>query len=354
MALNDEEKNLINRLITMDMREMREYLRSNPKDAKLLQSIFKNVGKKREVENASDKQIEKAILSSYASKAYEDEGDIRNKVEYYRKKDEHLLNISRLDAIITNMTDKTSVGEKHAKAGDKPGGFKGYIFSDSHGEKPGMHTRQSLPNLNAKNIGDKPTVGNAKYMGYNNAAELKAAGKRAAEQGLLESQYDDYFGRLSGINESEFMDDFRNIYGEYIDTDDTQDIDGYLLAEGLSVKLPVEKCKTVFNIPLRTLLDYDNTEIRADIKDKDNGKSLDDYKINSGDNGLTLNYMLAYIRRVGGSKEKDFLESKIDYFMSIQDRARAGKSDNFKISFASVNSVYRKFLKYKKEQQHGR
>ena len=352
MALTDDEKKLINSLVKMDPKEMKKFLSDNPSEAKKLQGIFKNLGKKREVENASDKQIQKAIMSSYAAKAYNDEGNARNKEEYYRRKDKHIANVSKLDILITNMTKKTSVGEKHSKIGDKPGGYRGYVFSDSHGDKPAMHSRQILPDINSKNIGDKPTVGNAKYMGFENASELKAAAKQAAEQGLLESYYDNYFGQLCNINENEFMDDFRRIYGEYIDTDSDESIDDYLLTEGLSVTLSADRCKTIFNVPLKSLLDYADRDIRADIKDKDNGKSLEDYKIKSGDNGLTLNYMLAYIRRVGGSKEKDFLDIKIDYFMNIQDRARSGKAEECKISFASVNSVYRRYLKYKKEKSN--
>ena len=57
--------------------------------------------------------------------------------------------------------------------------------------------------------------------------------------------------------------------------------------------------------------------------------------------------MLAYIRRLGKDKEKDFIDAKLKYFMKIQDDAQDDKKTSFKIPFGTVNSVYRRFLKYK-------
>lgn len=336
--LSREDKALIMSLIKMTSKERNAYLQQNTEAFERLENIFKDNRKKQEVEAASDEQIKKAILSSYAAKAYSDEDNYAEREKFYRKKDVHLLTISRLDSLIDSMTDKTSVGEKYTSQNDKPNGYRAYVFSDSHGKKPGMHTRQKLPNINSKNIGDKVGVGNAKYLGIENSEELKKIAKKAAEEGLLESAYDNYFGKLCGINESEFMDDFYAIYGK---------VDSDYINESLSVELPAERCKTIFNIPLKSLMAYTEREIRDDIKEKDNGKEVKDYQVKSGDSGLTLNYMLAYIRRIGGSSEKDFLDAKIDYFMKIQDNARKEKKDSFKISFASVNSVYRKYLKYK-------
>ena len=77
---------------------------------------------------------------------------------------------------------------------------------------------------------------------------MEAAALQMADSGLLEN----YFGDLCGINESEFMDDFIAMYGDDLN-------------ESLSCELPAKECKSILNLPLKKLMAYTNTEIRADI-----------------------------------------------------------------------------------------
>ena len=329
MEMTNDEKALINYLASLPDKKRNEYIRSHPEIRKEIREIFNDEEKSHEMEQASDSELRKAILSSYAAKGYEDEGRGIKKRIFYIKKTNHLKNKSSLDQIITSNID-SNVGEKRNPEEDKKGGFNAYIFSDSKGKQPGFHCNREIKEVNTHKIGDAPNITSARYLGFKNSDELKAAALQMADSGLLEN----YFGDLCGINESEFMDDFIAMYGDDLN-------------ESLSCELSAKECKSIFNLPLKKLMTYTNTEIRADIKDKDNGKDLDDYKINNGDAGLTLNYMLAYIRRLGKNKEKDFIEAKLKYFMKIQDDAQDDKKTSFKIPFGTVNSVYRRFLKYK-------
>lgn len=342
--LTDNEKKFITSLAKMPDYTRDKYLEEHPNANNFLRNIFADEEKIQEIEQASDIQLKKAILSSYAAKAYVDLNKTGLVRKYYGKKDMHMLTKSRIDKIIVDNDKSSNVGERRTAEQDKAGDFHAYVMSDSNGIQPGLHTKQLLPEVNRKKIKSSVQISNPKYMNCNSQDELKQVSLKAASHDLLEET--NYFGKLCGINENEFLDDFKTIYGKLPEDKQINDTWEYL-TEGLTTTLSANECKTIFNIPIRRLMSYTDSEIRADIKEKDNGKTLADYKINNGDNGLTLNYMLAYIRRIGGDKEKDFLDAKLDYFMKIQDNARDEKKDKFNISFTAVNSVYRKYLKYK-------
>lgn len=342
--LTDNEKKLITSLANMPDAARDRFIQKHTKVTEILNHIFDDEEKVSEIEQASDVQLKKAILSSYAAKAYDDMGKLGLTKKYYGRKDIHILTKARLDKVIDDNNHETNVGEKRIIDKDKPGDFRAYVFSDSKGKQPGLHTRLILSDINGEKIGNSVKVSNPEYMHCKSPMELKSLAIQAANKNLLEDT--NYLGKMCGLDESEFLDDFKAIYGLSLPDYNNQDTYKYI-TESLATPLSASECTTIFNIPIRRLRSYSDSDIRADIKEKDNGKTLEDYKIKNGDNGLTLNYMLAYIRRMGKDKEKDFLDAKIDYFTKIQDNARANKRNEFNISFASVNSVYRKYLKYK-------
>ena len=53
------------------------------------------------------------------------------------------------------------------------------------------------------------------------------------------------------------------------------------------------------------------------------------------------------VRKLLANNGHDFIDAKLKYFMKIQDDAQDDKKTSFKIPFGTVNSVYRRFLKYK-------
>lgn len=217
--LTDDEKKLISDLVNMDKSQRIEYLNSHPEFVKKLKSIFKNRSKKKEVEKRSDEELRKGILSSYAAKAFRDENNDDLRKEYYAKKDAHITYKTRLDDLVASNARRTKLGIKYSPSANKPGGYNAYVLSDSRGVQPGLHTRSEIPDLNPKKIGNDVQVGNAKYLGYRNSQELKQAAKEMVLQGLLEN--DNTIGNLCGINESEFFDDFKAIYGDYFKDEKT-------------------------------------------------------------------------------------------------------------------------------------
>lgn len=346
-VLTDEERSLIVRLVEMDPDNKKKFLKSDKAAAILLKSILSDKEKVNYLKAVSDQEMKKAILTSRAAKAFRDEGDQKRMDIYYKKKDSHMRRKSILDDIIKDG-DRSSKSGTRFNPGFELNGASAYLMQDSSGIIAGLHSKKARdPGLagNKNAVKKKSTdMTNAWYCGYKNAPEINAASKVFALNGLLENAGNNYLGSMINIDESEFNDDFRAIYGGF-DENGNPDTS---INEGLSTTMSKKECKTIFNVSIKKLMDFSYSEIMADIKEMDNGKTIEDYRINNGDTGLTLNYMLSYIRRMGGAKEKDFLDAKLEYFQRLQDKAsKKNSADSFKISFSSVNSVYRRYLKYK-------
>ena len=97
MEMTNDEKALINYLASLPDKKRNEYIRNHPEIRNEIREIFDDEEKSHEMEQASDSELRKAILSSYAAKGYEDEGRGIKKRIFYIKKANHLKNKSSLD-----------------------------------------------------------------------------------------------------------------------------------------------------------------------------------------------------------------------------------------------------------------
>lgn len=123
---------------------------------------------------------------------------------------------------------------------------------------------------------------------------------------------------------------------EYGYMDDDSDI----LDEGLKINVKKNDMPKVTTTIISKLIDFSQKEIKDEIKDKGNGKSVSDYEIPDKDRHLTINQMRQYIISNGDSDAKDSIRDKVSSLNKMIDKAKVSDKTDFQIGYGTINSIY--------------